>query len=292
MPDRQRTAGQWSLDEGPLYFMASSQSVLATIKETHPCLLVAVNEINSENDEDWIDEAIEAGCRVFIDSGVFSTAMEHAKKHGLSHDSALMVPLADIDGYPALREKYVRIARKFQDRAWGVVEIDLGGREQKIITRAGLEAEGIFPIPVFHPLNDGLEYFKFLAERYERFCCGNFVNAMTPVRTRLLYALAELRLSSPPVWIHALGLSPGTNMWAMPTDSYDSSSWMAARRYAQGYVERAAMRSLGRMPRTFRYRRGDRDSAHATDKMGAYGFGAHASGLVAHRSALQKESLL
>ena len=57
------------------------------------------------------------------------------------------------------------------------VEVDQGGRENKIKTRARLEKMGLRPIPVYHPLNDGWDYFDYLAENYDRICMGNVVNA-------------------------------------------------------------------------------------------------------------------
>ena len=49
-----------------------------------------------------------------------------------------------------------------------------------------LEQMGLRPIPVYHPFNDGWDYFDYLAERYDRICFGNVVQADRETRKRLV----------------------------------------------------------------------------------------------------------
>ena len=53
------------------------------------------------------------------------------------------------------------------------------------------ESLGLKPIPVYHPLLDGWDYFDELAAQYDRICFGNIVQAPAATRIRLLHTLWE-----------------------------------------------------------------------------------------------------
>lgn len=77
--------------------------------------------------EDWLD----AGRSVFLDSGVFNLANSHAKAHGITMDEALQMAPDDLEGFAPLFDKYTRIVKRLGSRLWGYIEIDQGGpREQ------------------------------------------------------------------------------------------------------------------------------------------------------------------
>ncbi len=135
-----------------------------------------------------------------------------------------------------LFDKYVAIINEFGDQLWGYIEIDQGGRENKIKTRAKLEGLGLRPMPVYHPFNDGWDYFDYLAQRYDRICFGNVVMADAATRKRLCATAWERRRRYPRLWIHLLGMTPSETLTAFPINSCDSSTWVGGLRWDQQHT--------------------------------------------------------
>lgn len=237
----------------PIYFLASHALELTTAAKVHDYLLIAVNEI-SDGDLALIDGWIAAGKRVFVDSGIFALANQHAKAHGISMDRALALAPTEIDGFDALYARYMQIVTTYADRLWGYIELDQGGRENKIRTRARLESAGLRPTPVYHPLNDGWDYFDYLAQRYDRICIGNIVQADPATRRRLLATAWERHRRYPNLWIHLLGYTPSHILHAYPANSGDSSTWLRSVRWSEGQTEAACGQAISRLPENFRYR--------------------------------------
>ena len=257
-----------------VYFIASNIERMIYGAQMHQNLLTAVNEINTEADVAHLQSWSAAGKMVFIDSGVFNLAMEHARRHNVSHNIGLSMAPDQIDGFNELFDKYIDIVRRIGENGWGYIEIDQGGRENKIKTRAKLEGMGLRPIPVYHPFTDGWEYFDYLAERYDRICFGNVVMADRTTRLRLVATAWERMRKYPNLWIHLLGLTPNEWLNAMPISSGDSSSWLAVVRWA-GYVERCGLKVIGHLPKNFQYALGS-DAAspggsRRSTQMSAYG---------------------
>jgi hypothetical protein len=226
-----RTAGAYDPLEWPVYFSASNVETLRHAEPAVTHVLVAVNEMHNERDLDGVRMLLDRGKRVLIDSGVFWLSTQHAKAHGLSMDQALSMPPEEIDNFTWLYDTYVSMMQEFGDRSWGYIEIDQGGRDNKIRTRARLEAMGLRPIPVYHPFNDGWDYFDYLAERYDRICFGNVVQADVETRKRLVATAWERRRKYPYLWIHMLGLTPSEKLASYPTPSCDSSTWLSPVRW-------------------------------------------------------------
>lgn len=227
------TGGIWDPTQWPIYFLASQMWTLrdASIGERDH-LLIAVNEIK-DNDIAELESLLDRNRRILLDSGVYWLATQHAEAHGLTMDQALSLAPAQVDNFDRLFERYVNLANQYQHRLWGYIEIDQGGRENKKRTRATLEAMGLRPIPVYHPLNDGWDYFDELAQTYDRICLGNVVMASPEDRKRLLATIWERRRKYPHLWIHALGMTPNNVTIAYMMNSFDSSSWLVGVRYGE-----------------------------------------------------------
>jgi hypothetical protein len=225
----------WDPARWPVYFLAQNVAVIRYCAHCATDHLLAVNELQSEDAESFIDGWLRTtkGINLFLDSGVFNLAMTHARNHKLSMDQALTLAPDEIDGFDDLFARYVALVRRWDDLLWGYVEIDQGGRENKIKTRARLEALGLRPIPVFHPFNDGWDYFDYLAERYDRICFGNVVQADPWTRKRLVATAWDRKRKYPDLWIHLLGMTPSPVTVAFPCNSCDSSTWMGAQRWGQ-----------------------------------------------------------
>jgi hypothetical protein len=274
--------GTFDPQEGRIYFIASNAGRLDQGAMVHQHLLIAVNEIEGASELRKVEGWLSDGKKVFLDSGVFNLAMTHARNHNLTMDVALNTPPEEVDGFGKLFERYVTLVRSLQDRIWGYIEIDQGGRENKIKTRAKLEALGLRPIPVYHPLNDGWEYFDYLAERYDRICFGNIVQADRATRLRLLATMWERHRKYPHLWIHILGLTPNGFMNCYPSNSADSSTWMVGLRWADSFKERTMCAPVSEFPLDFRYAYGaDKDSEiggnKATRLAGYWAFMIHAN---------------
>jgi hypothetical protein len=231
-----KTGGRWKPDEWPIYFVASEPKTLAHAATVNRHLLVAVNEIHNDEDFELLDMFVRIGADVFIDSGVYNLAMKHAHAHRISMDRALSLAPDDIDDFTALFDAYVSIMQRMGDSVWGYIEIDQGGRDNKIRTRTKLEEIGLRPIPVYHPFNDGWDYFDYLAERYDRICFGNVVQANMETRKRLIATAWERRRKYPNLWIHALGLTASELTTAWPMNSCDSSTWLSAIRWGRHFA--------------------------------------------------------
>lgn len=245
-----QTTGRWSLEDRHAFFLAGDIASLI-YRAGHDFLLIAVNEIGP-NDGEHIDRLLDEGCRILIDSGVFWLTNKHARAHGITMDDALALPPEELDGFDRLMSRYLAVHAAYSDRAWGFIELDQGGRAQKIATRAGLEDKGIVPIPVYHPLHDGWDYFDELASEYDRICVGNVVQADKQTRARIATTLWERHRRYPDLWVHLLGYTPAALFAGWPVDSSDSSTWLGGNRWGN-ISDRSLFTSLGILPPGFRY---------------------------------------
>lgn len=254
-----RTGGGSYNSEGPhTYFIASNPSTFRFLLDDLDRVynhnkLIAVNEIKNPGDERLFLRMLRQGGNVFLDSGVFNLATTHAKNHGISHDQALRTPIDEVDNFDLLYNEYVRLVKTYEELLWGYVEIDAGGTEQKRKTRARLEDEGLRPIPVYHPLNDGHAYFDELASKYDRICVGNVVQASKYVRLRILATVYHRKQQYPGLWIHMLGMTPNEWINAFPVESTDSSTWLAAVRWPDAWRERASQKSISGFSEKYTY---------------------------------------
>ena len=243
------------------YFIAGKH----TQDTQHPNLLIAVNEVESAKDLDALDRSCDER-RVLLDSGIFNLAMSHARAHGTTHDEALSLAPEEIDGFEPLWDRYGDVVTRFKDRLWGVIELDQGGVANKPRIRQRIETEfGIIPMPVYHPLLDGWEYYDTLAGEYDRLCVGNLVKASPPVRLRLLWTIRERSIKYPALWHHLLGATPNENALSMTIKgSCDSSSWCTGLRWFPAWKAPSMAKMVTKFPPTMWYvDGGDYSKGHA-----------------------------
>lgn len=244
-----------------IYFIASNPGTFTYLRnEDNFYRLIAVNELLGDLKSGFFEEMMSRPGVTFLDSGVFNLAAEHSRRTGCSHDEALKTPPEKIEGFGELYERYVELVTTYEDQLWGYVEIDIGGTEQKRKTRAGLEALGLSPIPVYHPLNDGWDYFDELASQYNRICVGNIVQASRYVRLRILATIWERKKKYPHLWVHLLGMTPNEWAHAYPMESMDSSAWLASVRWPSAWRERAALRPVSGFSEKYVYILGNMDT--------------------------------
>lgn len=236
--------GTFDPHEKFVYFIASNPSVLHDVSEVHQHILVGINEIKNQASVDLVKSWCDDGIKVFLDSGIFNLTMTHARAHNTTMNEALLLAPEEIDGFDALFERYVRLIGILGDACWGYTELDQGGREAKIRMRARLEGMGLRPIPVYHPLGDGVDYFDELASQYDRIAFGNVVQASPPCRIRLMATAWERRRRYPHLWVHLLGVTPSSLTMAFPPNSCDSSSWLSGVRWGRSF-ETAMTRPVG-----------------------------------------------
>lgn len=245
-----KTQGNWNSDERQKFFtagdfghMTSSDEWWKTTNRYNPqnSNLFAVNDFAEVNKPIRKDNtrwqqfmvSLEQGCSTFLDSGIFYLTNQHKRAHNVTMDEALALPPDRIDNFSWLLDVYLELCTDYGDQLWGYNELDQGGKDNKIETRAKLESLGLRPMPVYHPLNDGWEYFDELAANYDRMCYGNIVQASRPTRLRLLMTAYERHARYPNLYIHFLGLTPNDIQLGLPFDSADSSTWTAVFRYPQ-----------------------------------------------------------
>jgi hypothetical protein len=238
--------GRFDPDEGFVFFVAGVNISNAT--GYHPWTLMAVNDAMTDSGVAELHERTERpDAKLLLDSGIFWLATRYAAANGLTMDEALKVPPEEIDDFERLLARYLELVKAYEDRLWGYVELDQGGAENKRRTRAMLEAEGLRPIPVYHPLADGYDYLDELLESYDRICIGNVVMADAPTRRALLALVWERRRrSGRRVWLHLLGYTPNQLLNALPFNSTDSSSHVYALRFgARMCMGRAMLAQFG-----------------------------------------------
>lgn len=237
------TTGTWDLDADRFCYFTAAGASHIFITGGHKYLLIAVNEITPPT-LDKLVEAAEGGARILIDSGVFALTNDHMRRHHITMNEALALAPDQIDGFDDLFAAYLKVVDYLGDRAWGYIELDQGGMVNKRITRAKLEDHGVVPIPVYHPLNDGWDYFDELAESYDRMCVGNVVQADAHTRRRLSTTLWERHRQYPDLWVHLLGFTPDESFVGWPPDSADSSTWLGGVRWAR-LTERSLLSPAG-----------------------------------------------
>lgn len=218
--------------------------------------LTAVNDARTEGDtREGVEEPIERGSKLFLDSGIFNLTNNHMRATGCTMDEALALAPEEITGFDDLFARYVELVQRYEPRLWGYIELDQGGLHNKRRTRQRLHDLGLNPIPVYHPLNDGWDYFDELAETYDRICFGNIVQASVPVRMQLLTTMWERRRRYPHLWIHILGFTANEWLLAIPSDSCDSSTWCGPLRWGNPATESSYLNRniTGHLPRGFTY---------------------------------------
>ncbi len=245
--------GRYEPDKPCIYFIASTQHSMDIGSVAYGNLLVEMMQLKGDGNVAMVDRWLDEGKLVFIDSGVYVLCNVHARKRGISMDEALSLAPDKLDGFEELYERYVRLCKRWEDRCWGYLELDQGGRDNKTRTRQKLEAEGLRPMPVYHPLNDGWDYFDELASQYDRIGVGNVVQANRYARKRILATMLERMQDYPNLWIHLLGLTPNEWLYALPASSADSSSWLATLRWA-GYIPKAMGKAFGILPKNYSYK--------------------------------------
>lgn len=237
------------------YFIAGDRKVPAG-GEPHQYALVAATQLQAKTAMDSFHNLLDSGAKVFLDSGVFALTADFVRRTGRPVADAFAMPPEELPGFHELLDHYVGLARKYEQHLWGYVELDLGGVEGKRRMRARLEAQGLRPIPVYHPLFDGWDYFDELAEGYDRLCWANMADGDRVRRKRMVATAWERHRRYPDLWLHLLGWTP--NDWAagMPADSADSSSWLSSVRWGtehgSGYLRR-----VGTLPLNYRYATGN-----------------------------------
>lgn len=252
MTELRKTAGRWNSDDRQQYFLAGSAAWVDVASSIHKYLLIAMNELGTDNSLNLLNNWLNENKSVIIDSGVYAFANQHAKANNMSMDAALSLTPEKVDGWDILQERYIRVCKQYGEKSWGYFELDQGGKDNKTRLRTMLEDEGLRPVPIYHPINDGWDYFDFLAERYDRICMGNVVQASRPDRKRLVAIVWERKRKYPNLWIHLLGLTP--NEWANSyiIDSADSSSWMSTIRWA-GLKPKADGKPFSELSKNYKY---------------------------------------
>jgi hypothetical protein len=237
------------------YFLAGGGGPLTFGARCTDSILIAVNEVKSTGQQAVVERLMADGKRVFLDSGVFALAMGFARERGLRFDEVMATDPATMPGFADLFDLYVDLVRRWEDRLWGYVELDFGGMAFKRRTRQKLEAMGLRPIPVYHPLADGWAYFDELAAGYDRVCLANISQADRATRLRLVATVLHRKRDDPDLWVHALGLTPNEHIYAYHIDSADSSTWLTGVRWGAP-VDRASGASLGPVDDEFKYQLG------------------------------------
>jgi hypothetical protein len=248
--------GGFNRDDRFLFFIAGDRRV-AEGGEKHDHALVAANILKGGQNLRGVDTMLDSGARVFLDSGVFTLTADWARATGRPGQDAFLMPPEELPGFRELWDLYVSLVRRYEDRLWGYVEIDLGGVAGKRRLRRKLHDLGLSPMPVYHPMMDGWDYFDELATGFDRLCWGNLAGgAQRAQRKRLVTTAWERHRRYPDLWLHLLGLNPNDWLVHLPADSADSSSWLSSVRWGNehggGYLRR-----VGTLPTNYRYARAE-----------------------------------
>lgn len=271
------TGGRWRPSDRYRYFLAGAPGAMEEVVALGgKCnLLIAVDLGGREGAPyglPWVNALVEAGHSILIDSGVYTLAMDEVRRSGSHMDEVRSRPVDQIAGYDKLVRRYLAFVEPLKDLVWGYIEIDWGGAESKTEIRRGLEARGLSPIPVYHPLNDGWDYFDFLASNYDRICVANLAHADVRTKGHLLYTISERARAYPGLWVHALGVTPNQLCYAYGIQSYDSTSWTFPARWGA-----LTSRAFGQGAGTVLLRYGDLGSNSDEAYKAAWGLSGYAA---------------
>lgn len=269
MAIKRTEGGRFDPDDRGCCFVATLPSQLLVATHNRH-LLTPVNDVHGSSEREFALLIENPSNRIFLDSGVFAFVNRHARNHGLTMDEALRVPAKEIDDFEWLWNQYLKLTKQWGSELWGYTEIDQGGREEKRARRKQLEDLGLRPIPIYHPINDGLEYFYELAEQYDRIAVGNIVHASFNTRKRLLAAFWERKKSYPRLWLHALGLNCSPLMLAFPFESHDASSWLGGIRWSR-WTALSCQTAFSSLDESFIYRLRSEGGGNR-DVLGGYNF--------------------
>lgn len=249
------TGGKWDPTSGNLAFLAGG--IQDAVISQNPYTLIALNELTGPKQlallDRWCDER-----QVLLDSGVFALAAAHARNHDLSMAESFGTPPAQMDGWDELYSRYCSVVSRFGDRLWGAIELDQGGTEWKPQTRAQITRDtGVVPIPVYHPLGDGWDYYDTIAATHDRICVGGLAGRIpSSVRQRLCWTATERARKYPHLWTHLLGVTPSPLVLSFGLrGSTDSSAWLGPVRWPQSWRAWASLQRVSDMPLGMVYRR-------------------------------------
>jgi len=170
---------------------------------------------------------------LLIDSGIYNLANTISKKEKLTFTEALNINPERIPSFEAYYSNYIKTIKELEPHIWGYIELDIGGEKIKTKLRKQIEKDGLIPIPVWHPLIDGLNYLQQLLEEYDRICIGNLSYTSNNERMKILQTVFNIRNNiKNKTWIHALGMTPNTLLYTYPVESCDSSAWVSGIRFA------------------------------------------------------------
>jgi len=220
--------------------------------QSHDWVLLALSTITSPEKEAMVERLLDRGVKVFLDSGIYSLTAAYARTGAVTPEQAFATAPELVPGFQELWDRYVRLCTRWGDRVWGYVELDLGGVDSKRRLRNRLHDLGLDPIPVYHPLFDGWDYFEELATGYDRICWANMADAEPARRKRMVATAWERHRQFPDLWIHLLGFTPNDWLAGWPADSCDSSTWLGGVRWG-GESGTSYLRRLSALPLDYRY---------------------------------------
>jgi hypothetical protein len=247
--------GTFDRENRNFVFLAANIDRLQHAAKVHPYILIPINELYHDDSLPWLRNWAKDGKLIFIDSGVFNLAVMNSERLDIPLYEAMGLDPDQCPNFEVLFDRYVRVVEEFEDQIWGYCEIDQGGTVNKIKIRNRLEALGLRPMPVYHPLLDGWDYFDELCQNYDRICVGNVVQSSYSFRRAIMATLWERKTRQyPDVWIHMLGMTPSELFNAYPMDSGDSSTWLASIKWSSGYRPAVDGKGFGMLPNEFKYK--------------------------------------
>ena len=153
---------------------------------------------------------------IFLDSGAFS-----AKSTGN--------PI-DIQNYMSYIKKHIN-----EIKVYANLDV-IGSAEKTWENQAIMEAEGLNPLPVFHPMSDPVKYLHRCLDNYEYFAVGGIAHkgASGPMRREILDGVWNILTHNdgmPKAKVHGFGVTDTVLLHRYPFFSVDSSSWVYRGRY-------------------------------------------------------------
>ena len=208
-------------------------------------LLIALNYLTTKGHVSTeqlrkLDGLLDAGMKVYLDSGCFSLAAEHSKELGCSPPEVFMSSPRDLPFFESWYQVYITVIPRIIDRLWGVVEIDFGNAAERAETRQRIfDDTGVHAIPAFRFGKEPVSVFERLVATHDRVCLAGLAKASPVVRNTALAYLREIQYRvNKDCWVHCLGVSGCGPFSSSGFASGDSSSYANAARYGatNGYT--------------------------------------------------------
>lgn len=232
--------GTKDLTDKGRYFLAVLSLYLPTLDVDckDDSALVALNAIVNKNGlKEGVLEHLQhlsaCGKKIYLDSGCYTIANDHAKAQGLIAGDVFMSSPSELPFFEEWLAIYNEVVPIIAPYLWGYVEVDFGSYQDRIATRQRVyDQAGLVPIPVYRCGREPISVFTDLLKKYDRICVAGTL-FLSPQQHSIAYneMYEQWKTINPDCYIHTLGIGAFGSHCRFNFPSCDSSTFSSDVRY-------------------------------------------------------------